>query len=97
MLASKVSFRAFTTRVVVNNTIPRLFLYSSYKVAGIRGVAAARSFATIGTEGSDSDFAPKKPAPPASAGRDVASEIKKVLSFFVRTVFAVLFSCAVFS
>ena len=46
---------------------------------GIKRAAATRSFATIGSEGSDSDFAPKKAAPVATKGRDVSSEIKQVL------------------
>jgi hypothetical protein len=46
---------------------------------GIKAAAAIRSFATIGAEGSDSDFAPKKATPVATQGRDVASEIKQVI------------------
>ena len=44
----------------------------------LREASAVRSFATIGAEGSDSDFAPKK-APIATKNRDVAAEIKQVL------------------
>ena len=47
---------------------------------GIR-TSVGRSFATIGAEGSDSDFAPKKSAPVSNQGRDVASEIKQVSKF----------------
>eukprot|EP00291_Cryptomonas_curvata_P011389 CAMPEP_0172192676 /NCGR_PEP_ID=MMETSP1050-20130122/24475_1 /TAXON_ID=233186 /ORGANISM="Cryptomonas curvata, Strain CCAP979/52" /LENGTH=174 /DNA_ID=CAMNT_0012868035 /DNA_START=20 /DNA_END=544 /DNA_ORIENTATION=- len=47
---------------------------------GIKTAAATRSFATIGSEGSDSDFAPKKAAPVATQGRDVASEIKQMVT-----------------
>ena len=45
----------------------------------LREASAVRSFATIGAEGSDSDFAPKKAAPIATKNRDVAAEIKQVL------------------
>jgi hypothetical protein len=49
---------------------------------GIKSAAITitRSFATIGSEGSDSDFAPRKAAPVATQGRDVSSEIKQVLA-----------------
>ena len=43
----------------------------------LREASAVRSFATIGAEGSDSDFAPKKAI--ATKNRDVAAEIKQVL------------------
>ena len=48
--------------------------------------SAVRCFATIGAEGSDSDFAPKKSAPVANKNRDVTAEIKQVLISFVAPV-----------
>ncbi len=63
----------------LKNSIPYLFRgVTPIANNGIKTAAAIRSFATIGSEGSDSDFAPKKAAPVATQGRDAASEIKQV-------------------
>ena len=72
--------RAGAHPALMKNSMPYLIrCVAPITNKGIKPAAATRSFATIASEGSDSDFAPKKAAPVATQGRDVASEIKQVL------------------
>ncbi len=54
---------------------PQSTFFSAGYVASLSNF---RKFATVSSEGSDSDFAPKKAPPAPQTNRDVAAEIKKV-------------------
>ncbi|EKX39391.1 hypothetical protein GUITHDRAFT_96730 [Guillardia theta CCMP2712] len=78
-LRRSISLAAVRARPLRSGRHPALRAWGP-AAAGPKSVAIARSFATVGSEGSDSDFAPKAKAPAASEGRNVQAEIKNLVS-----------------